>query len=60
MNPIQAIKAPSYGYSEVSPFNDLKDLDGKGFSGFGNKTENRDTEEIKRWAKDTEIWQQKV
>ena len=54
MTPIQAIQAPSYGYSEVSPFDDLKDLEGKGFSGFGNKTENRDSIEIKKWAKDTD------
>ncbi len=54
MSPINSISVPPYGYGEISPFDDLKDLDGKGFSGFSNKTESRDTEEITKWAKDTD------
>ena len=54
MNSIQATKVPTYGYSEVSPFDDLRNLSGKDFNGFGNKTKTRNTDDILKWAKDTD------
>ncbi len=54
MTTVSPISAPLYGYGEVAPFDDLKELHEKGFDGYANKTEKRTDTEIIKWAKDTD------